>query len=473
MSLSASLSFASIGLGLTARRAELVASNVANANRPGYLQRALETGANGRPEVGRSVSPGLVALRREAEAKAGGADVSAAFHARLDAALGDPDEAGSLQDRISALEAALVSATNNPSGAIELGVVARTASDVVDGLRGLDDVVQAERQEADTRIGSQVRQLNADLQEVARLNAEIVRTRSSGGDPASILDRRGLLIDRINEAIPVRELARDHDTVALVAEGGALLLDGRASEIGFTPRAPITAGMDYPTHLSGLTIDGREVPNSGAASPVRGGRLSALFDLRDVVAPEAQGRLDAMAAELIARSADTGADPTLTGAPGLFTEAGSTLDPAGEAGLAGRITLNPLAEPGSPELWRLRDGFGAAAQGSGSDAGNLSRLSGILSAVAAPEMAGLGDGVGSVAGLAGRLKSMVSADRVAASQASEHFSAMAATRREARDGGAVDVDAEMRRLVEIEQAYAANARVVQAVSEMMDRLTGI
>ena len=41
----------------------------------------------------------------------------------------------------------------------------------------------------------------------------------------------------------------------------------------------------------------------------------------------------------------------------------------------------------------------------------------------------------------------------------------------AADG--VDSDAEMQRLLQYEQAYAANARVIQAIQTMMDQILGI
>lgn len=40
-------------------------------------------------------------------------------------------------------------------------------------------------------------------------------------------------------------------------------------------------------------------------------------------------------------------------------------------------------------------------------------------------------------------------------------------------GDGVDSDAEMQKLLQYEQAYAANARVIQAVNDMMDQLLRI
>src|SRR3546814_16667982 len=47
---------------------------------------------------------------------------------------------------------------------------------------------------------------------------------------------------------------------------------------------------------------------------------------------------------------------------GLFTDAGSALDPASVAGLAGRIAVNDLVTPtAGGDLWRLQSGIPTAA----------------------------------------------------------------------------------------------------------------
>ena len=474
MSLSASLSLAANGLGLSARRAELVATNVAHADRPGYARRELFTGPAGRAMAEGTARPALVALRRDAEARAGSSDVGAAFLSRLDAAIGDPDQQGSLHDRVVALEGALVAASDNPSGEAGLRTVAARAGELTAKINALGDLIATERQSAETEIASAVDGLRRDLELVRNFNADIQRARATGTETAGIIDARSRVIDRINVLVPVRELSRNNGSVALASAGGALLLDGRAAELGFGKREPITAAMAYPDALSGLTIDGHEIPLDGEASPIAGGRLAALFALRDVVAPSAQTRLDGLATELVARTGTAEADPTLgPGQGGLFTDAGGPFDPAAGPGLAGRLSVNALVRTDSGEAWRLRDGFGAVAPGLAAGAGNLSRLAFVLADAAAPLTAELGVTPGSVPALVARFGSIVSGERVSAESEAGLDTGTAALRRDARDGAGVDVDAEMRRLVEIEQAYAANARVLQAVGEMMDRLTGI
>jgi flagellar hook-associated protein 1 FlgK len=488
MSLSSSMHTAVAGLSLASRRAEIVAQNVANADRPGYARRTLVTasGIDGLPpnatRVHREVDPRLTQLRREAESQLAGGAVAQSFQTRLDGEIGDPDQAGSLQDRIARLDAALVAATARPGSDPALSEVVQSADDLVDKLRTLDGLVRQERQSADARIGAEVEQINADLQDVARLNARIMRF-SAGGEPtADLLDQRSVLIDRISESIPLRELPRAGGAIALVSEGGYMLLDGRATTLGFSGRSPITPAMKYednptvPNHLSGLTINGEDVPVHGGMSGIRGGSLHALFNLRDHVAPEATARLDGLAAELIdrfanpANPAEEQIDESLpAGAFGLFSDSAGALTAPIEQGLAGRLTF-ALDVDDPTEHWRVRDGLAAVAPDPTGASGTLDRLSAALTDVRPPVASALGGTSGSVAELAAQLKSAVSFDRVRADEVHSRASTEAGELSARRDGGAVDMDNEMRRLIEIEQAYAANARLIQVAGDMMDRL---
>lgn len=480
MSLTSSLSSALVGLDLTSRRADLVARNVANADAPGYARRSLEgSGPAGLPgsqvSVGRPVDPRLVQLRRESQSHEAGATVLQAFHAELDRTLGDPDQPGSLQDTIARLDASFVSAAANPNVPSRLTEIALAAEALADKLRSLDAVVQNGRQQADTGIGRAVDQLNADLGEVERLNGDIRRVRAGGNDAADLLDRRTVLIDRISETIPVRELPRESGAIALVTEGGLLILDGRPVKLGFASRSPITADMKVPFLLSGLTVNGRDVPTAGPTSGIRGGALEALFALRDTVAPDATTKLDGMAADLILRfEAATVTATNPAGTSGLFTDRGAAYTAGAPEGLSGRITLNTAVTVNRPDLhFRLRDGLGEIAPQNEGDSSLLLRYGTVLSMQGLPLAGGLPAVQSDLPGHAAGLRSIVSAARVEADNRLSYHSSRSQELEERRDGAGVDIDAEMRRLIDVEQAYAANARVMQAVSDMMNRLTEI
>jgi flagellar hook-associated protein 1 len=170
-------------------------------------------------------------------------------------------------------------------------------------------------------------------------------------------------VDSIASIVPIREVARDRNQIALFTAGGVPLLDGEASVIDFTPTRLITPDMTQDSGgLSGITINGRAHDTAGVNSPIVGGTLGALFAVRDDLAVSAQGKLDALARDLVQRFSDPAVDTTLaTDAPGLFTDGGAAFAPEDETGLAGRLQMNAAADPQQGgALFRLRDGLGAA-----------------------------------------------------------------------------------------------------------------
>lgn len=484
MTVSTSLANAFSGLTAAARAAEVVSANVANAMTEGYGRRVLEFGA---PAAGgggvriigveRLVAEGLLADRRLAEAAAAGARVGAEFLARIETRFGRPDEAGSVGAKLAGLEAALLQAAARPDSAALLSGVLEAAKGVAATIAAVGEEVQAARAEADRAIARDVELLNATLGELAELNARIGAASAAGRDVAALQDQRQALVDRIAAILPVREVARENGAIALYTEGGASLLEGKPARFGFTPTGVVTADMTGPPGgaLSGLTLNGLPIPVSGGAGPVAGGRLGALFDLRDRLAPEAQGRLDALARDLLERFAGPAADPTLApGAPGLFTDAGGPFAPAAEAGLALRLRVNEAADPArGGALWRLRDGLGAAAPGPEGAGGQLARLAGRLAEPRVPASGGLPPSARSAAGLAGEVLSLLSSARLSA----ETQQGFAASRADALRGlereRGVDTDAELQALLVIERAYAANARVLQAADGMLRALLEI
>ncbi|MGB3317384.1 MAG: flagellar hook-associated protein FlgK, partial [Albidovulum sp.] len=398
MSLSASLANALTGLTASSRRAEVVSSNVSNALTEGFARREIHLssqslGGNGAgvriDGVTRSVNVALLADRRLADAEAGNSGMRTDFLARVESLLGSPEDAGSLSARIAELESALVQAASRPDSQARLQSIVDAANRVTGHLNALSDDVQQARMDADDSIAKQVETLNESLGQIDRLNAEILAQRASGRDATALMDERQRLVDRVAEIVPVREVPRDHDQISLFTTGGAILLEGNPAVIGFNPVGVITADMTIGSGaLSGFTINGMPVP-SGDDGVLGGGTLGAAIAIRDDLAPGAQADLDALARDLIERFETPTVDPTLlAGQPGLFTDGGLILDPLLEEGLAGRIRLNGIVDPAQGgQLWHLRDGLGAVAQG---NVGNATLLNALGTALSDPRVASSG-----------------------------------------------------------------------------------
>jgi flagellar hook-associated protein 1 FlgK len=486
MSLSASIASAMSGLAASARAAELVSSNIANAQTEGYARRELAVAARSIGSIGQGVQvagvrritdPVAIADRRRAEADGAGPAARAAFFARIAQVVGDPDAPGSLTQRLADFEAALVAAAGRPDSPARLAAIAETARALTRGLAAASAAVQDARGAADAQIAGQVRQVNEALAGVAELNARILELDSGGRDATVLLDQRQQIIDGIAGLVPLRQIDRPGGTVALYTEGGAMLLDGvTPARLSFTPVGRVVPGMTLAGGaLSGLAIDGRPVA-TGPGSPLPGGAIAAAFAVRDDLGPAAQAAFDALARDLAERfQPPASPDATLAaGAAGLFTDAGAAVTAAAETGLAGRLELNAAADPErGGATWRLRDGLGAAAPGPAGEGRLLGDLAAALTALRVPASAGFPPGARSHAGLAGEVVTRLAADRVAAEAETAFAAARTAALRELELQGGVDTDRELQDLMTVEKAFAANARVLTAVDQMLSLILEI
>ena len=185
--------------------------------------------------------------------------------------------------------------------------------------------------------------------------------------------------------------------------------------------------------------------------------------------------MDALARDLVERFSDSGLDTTRApGDPGLFTDAGAAFDSLNEVGLSQRLRVNAAADPSQGgALWRLRDGLGATMPGSVGDSTLLTALRSTLTGLREPVSGGFMSGERSFSTFAGDLLSSAATLRLTA----DGEAAYARTRletfvsMEAENG--VDTDQEMQSLLQIERAYAANAKVISTVADMIQTLLDI
>lgn len=481
MGITSAIGSALTGLTANAWATDVIASNIANAQTPGYGPRNLELAARTGGGVAvagvqRGTDLALLNDRRAASAEVAGTGVLADFYTALETGLGQPGEAGALGTTLSDLGAALVQASAQPDSAAALSALLDSANAVAGKINALSTQIQTARGAADGAIGRQVTQLNTALGQVADLNAQIQSQVINGGQPSALIDQRQALLDQISEIVPIRQMERPNGTVALMTTGGALLLDGMTpATIGFTAtNGTVTPDMTLASGaLSGLTLNGVAVSST---SPLfTGGALAANLTLRDQAAPAAQSQLDALARDLAGRFDAPGVDPTLTpGMAGLFTDAGTPVSASNELGLAARFAVNPAVDPAKGgALWHLRAGIGAAAPNAPGDASILNAMGAALAAVQVPASGGLGTGAVDANGFAAQILSAAGNARLTAQNAASFATARSTTLTDAALKQGVDTDQQMAQLLVVQKSYAANAKVVQTADSMLQALLEI
>ncbi|PIE14127.1 MAG: flagellar hook-associated protein FlgK [Rhodobacterales bacterium] len=484
MSLTGAFSNALSGLNAASRAAQLTASNLSNVMTDGYARRELDVGARALGGVGgvsvngivRHVDLGLISDRRAATSDFANTNRLAEYYSKLENLVGTPSDGDSLSARIADFESALISAASRPDIENRLDTVLQSARSVADTFASVSRGIQNMRSDADTEIGTTVERLNDALAETRELNLKIATATIKGRDTSAFEDQRQLLIDEISEIVPVKQVPRDLGAVALFTPGGAVILDGTAAEFEFSPVNLVTEHMTIGAgHLSGLSINGIDLSLDNEQGHIHGGRLAALFEIRDELAPAAQAQLDANARDLVERFQDSGLDPTLfPGDAGLFTDGGAAFAAADEVGLSARLSINAAVDPSAGgATWRLRDGLGAAAPGDVGQASFLQDLGAALTTLRSPASGAFSGSAYSVADLQANMLSRIGTDRHLSDQ-NLTFATTQLNELEAlvlEDG--VDSDQEMQKLMLIEQAYAANAQVMTTIDEMMQTLMRI
>lgn len=478
MSLSTALNSAASGLQLSSRGAQVVADNIANANTDGFGVRSLTqasrvTGSAGSGVVmtgiTRDSDPALLAEIRGASAAQSHAANLLDFWTSLEAGIGLPGEPGALGTHITTLEEALKQASIQPESQASLQKVALAAQGLVSKLNTIDTSLQTSRDTADASISQDVNRLNSIFEQIDKLNSDIARQKLSGGFPHALEDARQNLIDQASSIIPLKEVARPDGRVMVLGADGTVFVDRNVTRLEFQRTPSPTAAESVATgDLGRLVINGRDV---SATSPLlQSGSIASAFQIRDVLAPQMQQQLDEFSADIVARFSDPGLDPSIpAGGFGLFAVSAATTLPADVTGISGRISLNAAISPqDSDTLWRVRDGLYAPAMGAVSENAVIARMSDALLAFT-PAASGSGPNA-QVHGHAAALLSQTATQRLNAESGTAYTSSRTAALQELFGARGVDTDAELQKLLVLEKAYAANARVMVAADSMLRTL---
>lgn len=479
MSISSAIVSARSGLDVIGARADLVATNVANASTPGYVRRALtvsetilgsQTAGVQIEGIDRSTNARLTSERRLLASDFAQSEILSSSWASLSQRIGEDIESSTLFQRLSAFDTALQDAALSPESTTHANQVVQSAKDLVTEFNALSSLIDQRRFHAEQDIADSVEIVNAALVEIENLNRSIASIDRGTSQAAALFDERDRVLDRIAEHLPIQTFERNSGAIDVLTQEGVFLVAGPARQIEFSP-----ANIVGPNHtlasgdLSGLTVDGVDItPGANSYGAVSSGSLGALFTLRDTDLPTLQAQLDTMAQDMIDRFADPAVDPTLLpGDPGLFVDS----DPTAGAGIAGRLQINSLVDPvQGGAVWRLRDGLGAVTQGNPGDTTILTALSGALDSTRSISQPGL-QGSFSASELLSQLGALAGQKRIQneAVRSSVTLQHEAVKQAESNET-AVDIEREMQDLLIIEQAYAANARVIEAATQMLNQL---
>jgi flagellar hook-associated protein 1 FlgK len=508
MSIDAALLIARSGLMHTQRALSNAADNVANAATEGYTRKRIVAEAvsvSGQGMGVRSLGPvrdvdtALVNEMNKRKSELAAAELRDSVLARIEEAHGDPAKGEGLGDLVGKLRSGFIELRHDPSQVVkQQAIVLNAAQNLATRFNDLSRVVGEARQSAHDGILAEVKQINATVREIAELTRNIVELTGAGVPTADIEDKRDLALDRLSESIGFKAVRRENGGLLLLGAGGITIpLSEKGDAFSVAPGvlAPAAyyggAGTIPPIVLAGTDV----------TTLMSGGRVGEYLRLRDQTLPRYQAELDIAAVEIADRFEEEGLR--------LFTDpAGLVPDPnigyaaptSTQIGFAGRIQINVEVRA---EVRKLRDGTHVQPPSPavpwftpnpvGGPAGFTTLIDRILTnSFGDSNSQGLSWGGFATTGLGpnGSLSSPFGMPQtieqygilVTAAQTSDSAAAGTAveTAKQLSDGlqarftrqSRVDVDSEMASLIQLQNAYAANARVISTAQTMWDTLFG-
>jgi flagellar hook-associated protein 1 FlgK len=290
------------------------------------------------------------------------------------------------------------------------------------------------------------------------------------------LDQRDKILKQISEIVGISTVTRGSGDTVIYTSDGTVLFENKARQVTFTP----TSGFDASTSGNGVYVDGVPLAAGTGGNTSGEGKLAALLQLRDEIAPQYQTQLDEIARGLVTlfQEGDPSGTPAVAYAPGLFTYTTSTppatIPTAGtvEPGLAASLIVNPLAKD-NPEM--IRDGgFNGVIANTDNASGFSDLLDGFIDAFDGDldfdATTGL-DPQTTISSYATASVGWLEQLRSDASTANDNKTALLSRTAEALSNETgVSMDEELSLLLDLEQSYKASAKLVSTVDAMMAAL---
>jgi flagellar hook-associated protein 1 FlgK len=497
MSLDSALGVANSSLANISLAYGVISQNVANANTAGYATeqttlRSMDAGGNG---FGAQSGPTRLATDHSLQTVLYGQNASAAHANTTNAALtalqttlgavGQGTDIGSLLGNLQNGFSALL---NDPSSQPQQEAVVSAAQSLTQQINTLSGAYTQATQGAQNSLVSEVSQLNTTLGQIGGISSQIVAIKAQGGSTADLENQRNALLTTVSGLVDAKFAEQPNGDMLIFTAGGAQLPTSGSATLAL---AGATTGptLSYPGGgLPGITLGGNDITRQ-----ITGGSIGANLTLRDTTLPTYAGELDEFSQNLAGRFQAQGLT-LFSDANGNVPAAGGTPAQANYLGFSSVIQVNP-AVVATPSL--VRDGTNAiagSATGASAFSPNPNGLAGfadminrvlnfslgtdVQSGVTQPASvtAGLGaagtlaapfSAPGTLADFATDITASQSADSAAATaSASDATATQQSFSAQMQSATGVDMDSQMSLMIQLQNAYAANARIIGTIQSM-------
>ncbi len=463
------------GRGLTAASLGIrtAGHNIANVETPGYSrQRQIVAATRPFPDAAGNLGTGVEPITVDRASDAflqqqlmrqgsllGAADAQAQALSRVEGTLNEQGGAG-LSAALGAFYDAFddLAAASTPGAPIEREALRAAAGSTIDVLHSLDGQLRSQQRDANAAIEAGVGEINRLIGQIDGLNVEIVKLEVRA--PANDLrDQLDLALRELSQLVDIDTFEDGFGRTTVTLSNGLPLVEGgRARQLETLPDAanPFDPGF--------VRIRYRDGANQlDATAEIGGGRLGGLLRVRDDLVPAAIRSLDTVTYNLVSQvNAVHAAGVGLDGTTGDFFQALAGVEDA-----ARDVALDPA-------IVASTDAIAAGTTTAASDNSNaleLAKLRDARSALYLP-----GDPPGPPSGPTRTLIEHTSA--IVADVGQQARSLETSREQQVRilnglesrrdEVSSVSLDEETTRLIQLQAAFQANARVVSILDRLLD-----
>ncbi|ARQ00788.1 flagellar hook-associated protein FlgK [Pseudorhodoplanes sinuspersici] len=320
MSLSQALNTSVAGLKVAQTGLSVIASNVANAETPGYVrktlhQSAVSIGAAGVSVRTESINRELDAyLQRQLRTEAAGgayASLRADFYSQLQRIYGDPGAEATLETSYSNFTTALQGLSTSPDAPAARSAVISAAQVLAQQLNSMSTAIQGMRSDAELGLSDSVQRANNAMQQIAAINRQLALNTRPDAATASLLDQRDAYIDELSQLMDIRVVPGDLNQINVFTNSGVQLVGTDAAKLKFDPQGTMTAAAQWSPDAGKRTVGTLTLvtPTGGEVDllmngSIRSGEIAAYIEMRDDILVQAQAQLDELAAMMASALSD-------------------------------------------------------------------------------------------------------------------------------------------------------------------------
>jgi flagellar hook-associated protein 1 len=490
MNLDSALSIATGGLANVNRQMGVVSQNVANASTPGYAaeistQQSMTAngeglGVRGGPAI-RNLDTVLQAELFTQNASVAGLQTRQTALQAIDAVQGTPGQGGDIASLLGQLQDQFSTLLNNPDSPPQQSAVVSAAATLAQGIHSLSDAYTTQRQQAEDNIVSGIATLNTTLGTIGALSDKIVTLKASRLSVADLENQRDAAVADLSQQLDVKAMEQPNGDLLIATTAGLILpIHGTTNPLTATG-TNVQPNTFYPGGgIPGVTLGGADI-----TSQLRGGQIGANITLRDVTLPTDQAELDEFAQNLASRFDAQGltlfTDPT--GGPVPAPNAPPTPVQTNYINFASIIQVNPTVQA-KPSL--VRDGTAPLPPPPMPVGGNIGIITAVLNNTfgSVPAMTTSVTQLGPNGDLTARYTTPATLGQFVATMLAANAQDSATTSTQADNEQAVqttlagklstqsgvNMDTEMSHMIQLQNAYGANARIISTIQAMWSQL---